>query len=216
METRRVRAVALAALLVGYSATAGLAIPGRRHPLLQGALGTVLALTSGADLGLRGPELRAGVRTGLAAASVVAAGVAASTAVPAVRSGMAARTLPRPASIWVLRDIPVGTVWAEETAFRAALGSVAATAFGPTRGRLGQAVAFGCSHIADARATGEPLVGTVLVTGAAGWVLGLLAERSGSLAAPLLAHLAINEAGALAALLVQRSAGSGHVAAVDH
>ena len=32
----------------------------------------------------------------------------------------------------------------------------------------------------------------------------LLRERSGSLAAPMLAHLAINEAGAIAALAVQR------------
>ena len=43
---------------------------------------------------------------------------------------------------------------------------------------------------------------TVLVTGVAGWFFGWLAERSGSLAAPMLAHLAINEAGAVAALVV--------------
>jgi membrane protease YdiL (CAAX protease family) len=41
------------------------------------------------------------------------------------------------------------------------------------------------------------------VTGLAGWVFALLAERSGSLLAPLLAHLAINEAGAIGALAVQ-------------
>jgi uncharacterized protein len=63
-----------------------------------------------------------------------------------------------------------------------------------------QANAFGLSHIADARATGAPVLPTVLVTGLAGWLFGWLAERSGSLAAPLLAHLAINEAGAIAAL----------------
>ena len=42
------------------------------------------------------------------------------------------------------------------------------------------------------------------MTGLAGWVFGWLAERSGSLLAPVLAHLAINEAGAVAALAVQR------------
>jgi membrane protease YdiL (CAAX protease family) len=35
-------------------------------------------------------------------------------------------------------------------------------------------------------------------------VFGWLYERSGSLIAPMLAHLAINEAGAVAALAVQR------------
>ena len=96
-----------------------------------------------------------------------------------------------------------GNKEAAQAAFRAALGSAGAEVFGRTGGPLLQAVAFGLSHVADARATGEPVLGTVLVTGAAGWVFGWLAERSGSLAAPMLAHLAINEAGALAALAVQ-------------
>ena len=46
----------------------------------------------------------------------------------------------------------------------------------------------------------------MLVTGIAGWLFALLHERSGSLAAPMLAHLAINEAGAIAAVGVQRKA----------
>jgi membrane protease YdiL (CAAX protease family) len=198
------RALTLAGLLVAYSATARLAIPGRRQPLVQAAVGTALAALVRARLGLAGPALRSGVRTGLTATAVAAAGVAASTAVPAVRTGMAARALPRPAWRWLARDIPVGTVWAEETAYRAALGTVAASAFGPRRGRLLTALAFGLSHIVDARGAGEPVVGTVVVTGLAGWVFGLLADWSGSLAAPLLAHLAVNEAGAVAALMVQR------------
>jgi len=47
------------------------------------------------------------------------------------------------------------------------------------------------------------VAGTVLVTGIAGWLFARLYERSGSLAAPMLAHLAINEAGAVATLVVQ-------------
>jgi hypothetical protein len=103
----------------------------------------------------------------------------------------------------VLLRIPVGTVWAEEAAFRAALAAVGSRAFGTAGGRLLQAAVFGLSHIADARATGEPVVATVLVTGVGGWLFGWLADRSGSLAAPMLVHLAINEAGAVAALIVQ-------------
>jgi membrane protease YdiL (CAAX protease family) len=53
------------------------------------------------------------------------------------------------------------------------------------------------------------VLGTVLATGVAGWMFGLLFERSGSLTAPMLAHLAVNEAGAIAALCVQQSAVGG-------
>jgi membrane protease YdiL (CAAX protease family) len=117
---------------------------------------------------------------------------------------MQQRDLPVSAWQWLAFDIPVGTVWAEETAYRGALATMAAKGFGPRTGRLVQAGAFGLSHIVNARTAGESVAGTVLVTGIAGWVLAWLAERSGSLIAPALAHLAINECGAVAALLVQR------------
>ena len=59
------------------------------------------------------------------------------------------------------------------------------------------------------------MAGTVAVTTLAGWLLGWLADRSGSLIAPMLAHLAINEAGALAALAAQRRPFGGTVACGD-
>jgi membrane protease YdiL (CAAX protease family) len=139
------------------------------------------------------------------AAGAVAVGVAATTAVPRVRTAMGDRELPDDARRWLAYEIPLGTVWFEEAIFRGALHTVAAGAFGPRWGRLLQAIAFGLWHIPDARKAGEPIVGTVLVTGLAGWVFGWLAERSGSVLAPVLAHLAINEAGAVAALAVQRA-----------
>jgi membrane protease YdiL (CAAX protease family) len=98
-------------------------------------------------------------------------------------------------------------VWAEEAAYRAVLATAARRAFGDGGGRLVQAAAFGLSHIADAHARGEPVAPTVLATGMAGWVFGWLAEYSGSLAAPMLAHLAINETAAAAALILQRRSG---------
>jgi membrane protease YdiL (CAAX protease family) len=145
------------------------------------------------------------VRLGLAAAAPVALGVAVATGLPQVREEMAGRDLPERPLRWLLLGIPLGTVWSEEAAYRAALGTVAAEAFGPTGGRLVQSAAFGLSHIADARSTGEPVVPTVLVTGVAGWVFGRLYELSGSIIAPMLAHLAVNEAGAVAALAVQNT-----------
>lgn len=204
MKRNIYRASALAAGLIGYSFTAGLELPGRRHPVVQGVLGTALAVAVRAPLGLRPPTLWTGLRLGGATAGAVAAAVAATTAIPRVRMAMNERDLPARAWQWLAFEIPVGTVWSEEMAFRAALGTLAAAAFGPGTGRLLQAAAFGLSHVHDAKVTGEPVVGTVLVTGLAGWMFGWLAERSGSMVAPVLAHLAINEAGAVAALLVQR------------
>ena len=204
---RQVRALALAAALVGWSGLVGPRIPSRIHPLVHSILGAGLVAATRAPLGLRPPALWSGLRLGLAVAAPVAVGVAASTAVSPVRAAMAERDLPAPQARWLLVRIPFGTVWSEEAAFRAALGTVAADAFGATAGRLLQSLAFGLSHIADARSTGEPVIGTVLVTGAAGWLFALLRERSGSLAAPMLAHLAINEAGAVAAAGVQRRYG---------
>jgi hypothetical protein len=140
----------------------------------------------------------------MAAGAVAAAGIFAIATVPPVRRAMAQRDLPEHTARWLLVSIPIGTVWPEEAAYRATLGTVAEAAFGPTRGRLLQAAAFGLWHIVDARITGQPVVGTVLLTGVAGWFFGWLHARSGSLAAPMLVHLAVNEAAGLAALAVQR------------
>jgi uncharacterized protein len=187
----RFAALALAAALVGWSATAGLRVSARWwHPLLQAVLGAGLVALTRARLGVRPPALWSGV--------------AAGTALPRVRSAMAGRDVPAPAAAWLALRIPLGTVWFEEAAYRAALATVAASAFGTPAGRLLQAAAFGLSHIRDARVAGEPVLPTVLATGVAGWLFGWLAERSGSLAAPALTHLAINEAGAVAVLATRR------------
>ncbi|MBW0015568.1 CPBP family intramembrane glutamic endopeptidase [Mycobacterium sp.] len=193
----------LAAALVGWSFVSPRLPPAWRITL-QAGVGALLVLVSGAPLGLRPPRLWAGLRSGPAVGVAAAITIAATTAVPRVRAAMAARETPACVPGWLLVGIPVGTVWAEEAAFRAALTAVGSRALGRRGGRLLQATAFGLSHIPDARSTGAPVAGTVLVTGLAGWGFGWLADRSGSLAAAMLAHLAINEAGAIAALIVQR------------
>lgn len=203
------RAVALAAGLVGWSFVSP-RIPTRWRVLIQTGVGTLLVLATRPELGLKPPRLRKGVQLGLAVATAVAIAVAASTALPAVRLAVATRAVPGSAIGWLAFRIPLGTVWAEEAAFRAALSSAAAAHFDPATARLLQATTFGLFHIADARATGAPMAPTVLVTGVAGWLLGWLADRSGSLAAPILAHLAINEAGAVAVLAVQHHMASRH------
>ena len=202
-QSRQFQACMLAAGLVAWSATAGLDVPARRHPLMQAGLASGLAALTRARLGLRPPALWAGVRLGSAAAVLVALGVVAASSHPRVRAAMAQRELPDRTLRWLAVQIPIGTVWSEEVAYRGALATVAADAFGQRTGRLVQSAAFGLSHIPDARATGEPMALTVIATGVAGWVFSWLADRSGSVAAPMLAHLAINEAGALAALTMQ-------------
>lgn len=207
MRTRdKVQTVALAAMLIGWS-TLTPRIPARWHPVPHAAFGTAVALLVRAPLGLRPPALWAGLRWGTAAAVPVALAVAASTALPPVREGMAERRLPASTGRWLLLRIPIGTVWPEEAAYRAALGTLAARAFGATGGQLVAATTFGLSHVPDARSARESVPGTVLVTGVAGWIFGWLYGRSGnSLAAPMLAHLAVNEAGAVAALVIQHRA----------
>jgi membrane protease YdiL (CAAX protease family) len=203
---KRIRALAVATGLVVWSGLIAPRVPARVLVPLHAAGSTGLVALTNAPLGFRPPARWRGLRLGIVAASVVAAGVVSTTGLPRVRSAMAERELPQPATGWLLVRIPVGTVWAEEAAFRGALGTLAAEAFGPSLGRLLQATTFGLSHVADARGAGEPVVGTVLVTAAAGWAFGWLHSRSGSLLAPMLVHLATNEAGALAALAVQRLA----------
>ncbi|MGV0634423.1 CPBP family intramembrane glutamic endopeptidase [Mycolicibacillus trivialis] len=202
MTRHRISALLLGAGLIGWSFAVA-AIPLRWRTPVQALGATALAAVFGAPLGLHRVGLGAGLRLGLPLAGTVAAGTAASTALAPVRAAMALRELPPPAG-WLLWRIPLGTVWAEEAAFRGALATAAENGFGPTGGRLLQSAVFGLFHIADARAGGAPVLPTVAVTAAAGWLFGALARRSGSLAAPLLAHLAINQSGAVAALAVQR------------
>lgn len=204
------RALNVASGLVGWSFVSP-RIPMPWRVLIQAAVGSLLVAAIRPALGLTPPRLWAGLRLGLAAAAAVGAVAAAGTAVPPVRVILAAREVPGSAAGWLALRIPLGTVWAEETAFRGALAACAADGFGPVAGRLLQAGTFGLFHVADVRGTGAPVIPTVLVTGVAGWLLGWLAERSGSLAAPLLAHLAINEAGAVAVLAARRSQAQSRV-----
>ncbi|WP_082698698.1 CPBP family intramembrane glutamic endopeptidase [Mycobacterium sp. GA-2829] len=189
-----------AAAVVALSGPVRQRLPERWATVVPGVVGATAAGLTRAPLGLRPRALRGGLRAGGLAAAAAAAGVLAVSAVPRVRAGMTRRELPDTPARWLLVRIPLGTVWSEELLYRGALAHLAAEAFGPTGGRLLQAAAFGLSHVSDARATGEPIAATVLSTGAAGWVFAWLAERSGSVAAPMLVHLALNEAGALAVL----------------
>nr|WP_078282508.1 CPBP family intramembrane glutamic endopeptidase [Mycobacteroides franklinii] len=202
--TSRVRAVALSVALVGWPAVLE-RVPQRWRPLIGAGASTALAAVAGTPLGLRRPQLRSGLRLGGVVASTIAVVVGASPALKPVRASMRERDIGLHPAAWLGLHIPVGTVWSEELAFRGVLQPIAVEAFGGRLGGVVQAAAFGLAHIRPARAAGDPIVATVLVTGLFGGLLGWLRERSGSVAAPMLAHLALNEAGAVATLCVARS-----------
>jgi membrane protease YdiL (CAAX protease family) len=220
-------AAAACIALAGYNNLAGARPWHRRwYPAVNALAAAVLlaaATASGLtadDLGLRRDRLRAGLRCGSAAAAPVVAAFGLAALNPATRpllndqriAGLDRRQL----AYQVLLRIPVGTVAWEEIAFRgvlqAALRRVLAE---PVATAVGSAV-FGLWHI---RPTAEALAVNRLAasrgarifavtavaagTAGAGAVLSLLRGRSGSLAAPVLLHLAANCAGPLASALAR-------------
>jgi len=214
--------------LAGYNNLAGARPWHRRWYPAVNALAASVALGAAAasgltasDLGLRRNRLRAGLRVGSAVAAPVVAAFGLAALTPATRpllddqriAGLDRRQL----AYDVLLRIPVGTVAWEEIAFRgvlrAALRRVLAE---PAATAVGSAV-FGLWHIrptAEALALNRLVAGRgariLAVTAVAAWTAGagalfcLLRERSGSLAAPVLLHLATNCGGALASALASR------------
>jgi uncharacterized protein len=223
-------AAAACAVLAGYNNLVGLHPWHRRwYPVVNGcaaaaALGVAAASgLSVGDLGLGRDRLRDGLRLGLSAAAPVVAGFGLAAVIPGGRrllddqriAGLDRRQL----AYQVLLRIPVGTVAWEEIAFRgvlqAALRRVLAE---PAATAVGSAI-FGLWHIrptaealavnrlaADRGARITAVAAVAAGTAGAGAMLSLLRERSGSLAAPVLLHLAANCAGPLASSLARLSA----------
>jgi uncharacterized protein len=116
----------------------------------------------------------------------------------------------------VLLRIPVGTVAWEETAFRGVLQAALRRVLAEPAATAVASVVFGLWHV---RPTAEALAANGLATGrgariagvtavvagtaAVGAVLSLLRERSSSLAAPVLLHLAANCTAPLASALAR-------------
>jgi len=221
-------AVASCALLAVYNNAAGM-LPWHRHRYtLLNVCATGAALVAAAasgltatDVGLGSEELTPGLCLGSAAAAATAGGWMLIAAVPATRpvlrddriAGLSRREVAHQALV----RIPLGTVLWEETAFRgilqAALGRVmpAGAAIAVTAGVFGiwhvapTAAALRINGLADSPV--RTLAGVsagAAATAAGGVLLSWLRTRSGSLAAPILLHLATNCGGALTAWAVAR------------
>ncbi len=224
-------AAAACVVLAGYNNLVGLHPWHRRwYPVVNGcaaaaALGVAAAggLTAD-DLGLGRDRLGGGLRCGSAAAAPVPAAFGVAALIPATRpllddqriAGLDRRQL----AYQVLLRIPVGTVAWEEIAFRGVLHAALRRVLAEPAATAAGCAVFGLWHI---RPTAEALAVNRLAasrgaritavtavaagTAGAGALLSLLRERSGSLAAPVLLHLAANCAGPLASALAHRLSG---------
>jgi membrane protease YdiL (CAAX protease family) len=176
------------------------------------------------DMGMDPRRLGRGARWGLAAIIPIAAAIGLGAAIPATRRLFVddqAAGDPRRALYRTLVHIPLGTALAEEILFRGALlGILERRRSRPVADTL-SGVLFGLSHILPTidrlgngthsatvghqrHARAGAVLGVVLATMAAGYGLAWLRDRSGSLAAPVIAHAALNDLAFLAARAASR------------
>jgi CAAX protease family protein len=226
-ERRRPRdaafAVAACAVLAGYNNRPGSGGARERwYPAVNAAAAAAalaaarLAGLGAGELGLQPGRVRSGARWGGPPAAALAAGWFAVAAWPRTRAAVADRRIT--GLTWgqvgyqVMVRIPVGTVLWEEIAFRAVLqASLRRVLPRPAAVAVASGV-FGLWHIrptvaalrinrvaAGRRARVAAVTTAVAGTAVAGTALSWLRDRSGSLAAPVLVHLAANCAAALAA-----------------
>jgi membrane protease YdiL (CAAX protease family) len=157
------------------------------------------------QLGLGRGQVGSGVRLGLLAAVVVGAVISVAVALPATRSFFATSSVDTDSTLRHVLEpllvIPLGTVVFEETIFRGVLLALLLCRSSQRVAVIVSAVIFGCWHLVPAISAADgkgvasaigTILGTVAVTTAAGIVFAWLRLRSGSLAAPILAHIATN------------------------
>jgi membrane protease YdiL (CAAX protease family) len=222
---------AAVAVLAGLNVVNNELAPGWSYVPLNTAAGwglVALARRGGAtveELGLAPGPLRPGATTGGLLGLGVAAAVAAGTAIPGTRrwfadersagtgfAGLAYQTVIR---------IPVGTALFEEIAFRGVLPALGARRWGRRRADVIAAGLFGLWHVLPTRhavranagmqrtGIGRAVSGGVAITATGGLLFSALRNRTGSLAAPVLVHAAINAASFAAAWAVMRRESPG-------
>lgn len=199
-------------LVAAWNLGRSLGLPGEAHLPFNLAMSAVVVGTGVAaglrsgDLGLARARIGSGLRWGAGTAAVVGAAIAA-----AASAGPGAGWFDDPRAdvtagelAWrALVVIPVGTVLVEELTFRGALHGLLDRRWGPTVAIAAGGGLFGLWHVVPAWDQGIASVGATLVaTTAAGVAFGWLRQRSGSVVAPALAHVATNSGALLAAWLL--------------
>ncbi len=223
-----------AALTLAWGVFAHLALPERARATasLGGALAlAALARTVGADardLGCDTRDLPAGLKLGAAAAGGMVAATAVARALDrsgtAFRDARVSEASRAQAAAQVLVRIPIATALAEELVFRGVILGLGMRGGDRRRALAVSSLAFGLWHVGSAlhperrRATAGvvrhpfgpaalAVLGDVTATTIGGIGFGWLRLASGSIAAPVMAHAALNGS-AYVATRLRRGAGS--------
>lgn len=201
--------VALVAWLAATNVARSLVVPDGVHlawNLMIGAGAALIgwwAAMGWDELGLARADLGAGLRWGLGALAVISVPLVAARLLPAGEEWFADGRADLGVGGMLVRAlvvIPVGTVLVEELAFRGVLHGLLRRRLDVRPALLVGAALFGLWHLTPtltgALDAGDPAlgvtVGTVAATTVAGIGFGWLRVRSGSLLAPILAHIATN------------------------
>ena len=167
------------------------------------------------DLGLGRAHVRNGLRLGALALLAIGVVILVLVAVPGTRSYFDDSSVAADSTaqrvLQPLLFIPLGTVVFEELIFRGVLLAVLQRVWSRTASLVVSAVCFGLWHLPPAlrgasdkgaAAAVGVVVGTIAVTTVAGAAFAWLRLRSGSLIAPMMAHLATNSLAYAAAVAV--------------
>ena len=223
MSTRVAIAVTLV-LTVAVNVTRSVWVPDAFDPWITIALGLAVAgvacsaSMTADELGLERAAVPSGLRWGLGVVAVIAAGLAIALLVPSLngvldddRAEIALRSM-----LWrVLVVIPVATVLVEELLFRGVLLGLLQRLMSAGRALVACAVVFGLWHLLPVWRGGGAgdlggggsigaVAGTFAATFVAGLGFGWLRQRSGSLVAPICAHIGTNSLTFAAAWFVAR------------
>lgn len=184
--------------------------------LATAAMGVAVAAgLSSNDLGLGRAQLTNGLRLGAIAFGAVSAVVVIAGLFGAVTDDRVDAAV-GDMLLRVLVVIPIGTVVVEELLFRSALHGLLSRVLTPLWTVVAGSVLFGLWHVLPAANGGAVsndvvsvgsawlVVGTFVATTVAGALFIWLRERSGSVVAPMLAHLATNSTTYTVAWLAMR------------
>ena len=207
--------------LAVYDVLRSLVLPKAWHSPANASLGVVVLLygrslgLGRAELGLARARLRSGLVYGLAVLGVIVVVLGVLVALPSTRELFPDDT-ERVSGLRVLLDaavrIPVATVFPEEVAFRGVLLALLLRRSPMRRALLVHSVLFGLWHVPplligadDGVLSAVPLAfGTLLATAVAGLGFAWLRLRSGSLLAPVLAHIGTNSTATVAVWIATR------------
>lgn len=222
MSTRVALAVTLG-LVVVVNVTRSIWVPANFDPWITIALGlavggvAVAASMTADELGLARSSVPSGLRWGLGVVAVIAAGLTIALLVPSLDGVLDddRAEIPLRSMLWrVLVVIPVATVLVEELLFRGVLLGLLQRLMPAHRALVACAVVFGLWHLLPVWRGGGAgdlgggsigaVAGTFVATFVAGLGFGWLRQRSGSLLAPICAHIGTNSLTFAAAWLAAR------------